>query len=229
MLGSEVRKYLFSIADEGYRDFTSSLVNNVDKKYFIGVRVPILRQLAKKLSNDVEYFQTKLLEYREEILLYGFAIGYSKNTITNKLDLYFDYLQYANSWETVDTVFQGVKDFNNINNKSVVFDAFTGKIDYNNEYLTRAVLVVLMRYFLTDEYIDKVVLIAQNIHSDKYYINMALSWLIAEILAKYYTKGVELLTSGKLSNFVVNKAIQKAQESYKIPKETKKYLLTLKV
>ena len=85
-----------------------------------------------------------------------------------------------------------------------------------------------MRYFLIDDYIDEVIGFARNTHSNYYYTNMALAWLIAEILGKYFNKGVELLMSNNLSQFVVNRAIQKAMESLNITAEQKEYLKTIK-
>lgn len=229
MFGFEIREYFFSVSDADYRTFTANLIPNIAKKQIIGVRVPIIRKLAKKICNNKEYYKTKMLDYREEILLYGFCIGYSDLDIDLKLDLYVDYLNYANSWETVDLVFFGVKDFAQNVNKSKIYNRLTSIFDVDKEFVSRAVIVVLLRYFLTDDYIDKVVNFVSTIYSDKYYINMALSWLIAEILARYYDIGLMLLQSEKLSKFVRNHAVQKAIESNKIDKDVKNFLTTLKI
>jgi hypothetical protein len=57
---------------------------------------------------------------------------------------------------------------------------------------------------------------------------MAAAWLIAEVLAKYFDKGVEFLKAGTLDKRTHNKAIQKATESYRISEQDKKYLKTIK-
>ncbi|MEG1994473.1 MAG: DNA alkylation repair protein, partial [Oscillospiraceae bacterium] len=50
-----IREQLFSLADEKYRTFSASLLPNVDN--IIGVRLPLLRNIAKEISktNYEEY------------------------------------------------------------------------------------------------------------------------------------------------------------------------------
>ena len=65
--------------------------------------------------------------------------------------------------------------------------------------------------------------------TSKYYVHMAAAWLIAEILVKYPQKGEEILKSGVLDIKTRNKAIQKAKESFRVSKERKEYLNSLKI
>ena len=52
---TEIQKKLFKMQDLGYRDFHSKLMPTIDKETIIGVRVPILRRLAKELFKNGEY------------------------------------------------------------------------------------------------------------------------------------------------------------------------------
>ena len=56
-----------------------------------------------------------------------------------------------------------------------------------------------------------------------------ISWYFATALAKQYSTAVKYLQDKKLSQFVHNKTIQKATESYRITPEQKEYLRTLKI
>ena len=51
----KIVKILFQNQDLKYRDFHSSLVPNVEKERFIGVRTPVLRKLAKEKVKDGSY------------------------------------------------------------------------------------------------------------------------------------------------------------------------------
>ena len=63
---------------------------------------------------------------------------------------------------------------------------------------------------------------------DKYYVQMANAWAISICLIRYYNKTLEFLKTTKIDDFTYNKGIQKAIESYRITKEQKDYLKTLK-
>jgi hypothetical protein len=65
----EILDTLFSLRDEKYKDFSASLMPTVDKERVIGVRIPILRKLAKELkgTNTAESFlKTLPHKYYEE-------------------------------------------------------------------------------------------------------------------------------------------------------------------
>ena len=58
---------------------------------------------------------------------------------------------------------------------------------------------------------------------------MAIAWLLSFCLIKEYEKTLPLMKSCVLPKWVHNKAIQKARESYRITKEQKDYLNSLKI
>ena len=77
----EIRKELFKLQDLKYKEFHSGLCPNVDK--IIGVRVPLLKEIAKKIAKeDYKNFLENIKdEYYEELVLHGLVIGYAKITI----------------------------------------------------------------------------------------------------------------------------------------------------
>ena len=64
--------------------------------------------------------------------------------------------------------------------------------------------------------------------SDEYYVNMVRAWYFATALSKHYDDILPYLTENMLDVWTHNKTIQKAIESYRITKEQKEYLKTLK-
>lgn len=70
-----LREELFKNRDLKYRDFHKKLVPNVDESKIIGVRVPIVRKIAKSaFQNNAE----NLCEYYEEKEVFGLTISMKK-------------------------------------------------------------------------------------------------------------------------------------------------------
>lgn len=57
---------------------------------------------------------------------------------------------------------------------------------------------------------------------------MGAAWLIAEVLVKFYGEGVRYLQMSALDAKTLNKAVQKARESYRLTEEQKNSLKSLK-
>lgn len=70
--------------------------------------------------------------------------------------------------------------------------------------------------------------ILADIHREEYYINMAIAWYYSFALIKQYDAAIGLFESRRLDKWIHNKSLQKAIESYRIDKETKDYLRSLK-
>jgi 3-methyladenine DNA glycosylase AlkD len=102
-------------------------------------------------------------------------------------------------------------------------------LNSQNEFDVRFALVMLLNYFLIDEYIDEIFKIINNVTLDKYYVKMANAWLISYCAIKYYDKTYKFLKDNlKIDKWTYNKGIQKSVESYRITKEQKKALRKLK-
>ena len=86
-----------------------------------------------------------------------------------------------------------------------------------------------MVYFLDDGFSSKYPDAVSKIRSDKYYVNMMIAWYFATALAKQYDSVIPYLERRILSPWVHNKTIQKACESFRVSKDQKEYLKTLKI
>ena len=100
--------------------------------------------------------------------------------------------------------------------------------DSQNEFEVRFSCIMLMDYYLVDEYIDSVLEIHENIKLDKYYVKMGIAWGISVAFVKSKTKVIEFLKNNRLDDFTYNKAIQKIIESNRIDKITKDELKKIK-
>ena len=85
-----------------------------------------------------------------------------------------------------------------------------------------------MCYFLDEDFDEKYLQMVASVKSEEYYVNMMIAWFFATALAKKYESALTFIEGKTLSEFVHKKTIQKAVESYRISKEQKEYLKTLR-
>ena len=88
---------------------------------------------------------------------------------------------------------------------------------------------MLMRYYLDDAFRPEYLEWVADVRSTEYYINMMRAWYFATALAKQWDAAVGYIEKKCLDPWTHNKTIQKARESYRITREQKEYLKTLKV
>ena len=102
-------------------------------------------------------------------------------------------------------------------------------IKSNQEFIGRVGYIIMMDHFMNDQHIDEILsILNQEKLSSYYYVNMAKAWLISVCYVKYRNKTLAFIKNNHLDKFTYNKAIQKIIESYRVSKEDKEYLKTLK-
>ena len=208
-------KYLESLTDLEYKKFNSSIVNT--KLNIIGIRIPLLKGIAKEISkgNVEEYLKIIDKNYYESIMIYGLVLSKCSEEYIDRYIMMF--LDCIDNWAICDTFCSSLKIVNKKLGKYWIY--FTGLIDPAKEFQTRVSLIILMNYYLNDNYIDRVLNIVCNIKSDYYYINMGISWLLSVAIINYEDKVVSILESKCLSKFVQNKTFRPS--SALVPIQTK--------
>lgn len=227
MTNEEVRSYLETYAEEKYQKFTSGLIPGTDT--ILGVRIPQLRKLAKKIAK--EDWRTYLKEARddsyEEIILQGFVIGYAKADIEEILGYAAEFIPKIHDWSVNDGFCSTFKIA--AKHREIVWDFLMQYKNSPNEFEQRVVAVMLMNYFLVEDYIDKVLMVWDELKHEGYYCKMGVAWGIATAYAKFPEKTHAFLLNNHLDEFTYNKSIQKMIESYRIPDEKKALLRSMKV
>lgn len=220
--------YLYNNKDLKYREFNSKLIPNIDKNKIIGVRVPVIRKFAKEIKDSV--YVLKFLcdlphKYHEENILHGILLTYKYNDIDILLDKLDEFLVYVDNWAVTDII--SPKIFKKYPDK--VFDRIKIWINSDNEYVIRFGVVSLLQFYLDDNYKEEILEIVKNINSKYFYVNMAIAWFYSFALIKQYEDTVKYFENKCLDKFIHNKSIQKAIESYRISKDKKDYLKSLKI
>ena len=212
---------LFKYADVEYKTFHKKLIPNVSEEKIIGVRIPQLRKIAKCLDNDDFGW-----DYYEEIMLHGFYIGYKKLDLPQRLNMLDEFIPKIDNWAVCDCVCSTLKF---VKKNQAEFLDFLQKYMYSDkEYDVRFAVITLMDYYLDDEYIDYTLNYLKNIRSEYYYVNMGAAWAFCTAFSKYKDKVLPLLENRQLSSEIHNMTISKIPDSYRVDKETKEYLKTLR-
>ena len=222
----EIQKELFSLQDKEYMKFSSKLTPNVPEDTIIGVRIPEIRKLAKKLvkNNEYEDFLKELPhKYYDENLLHGAIISESKN-FENCIKLLDNFLPFIDNWAVCDTI--SPKIFKK--HKKELIEKVKEWSQSDKTYTCRFGVEMLMTHFLDEDFKKEYLEIVANIHSEEYYVKMVVAWFFATALAKQWDYAVIYLENNRLDVWVHNKTIQKARESLKILEDKKGYLKGLK-
>ncbi len=218
----DVRYELFSHSDLKYKEFNKKLLPTVDENKIIGVRIPELRKIGRKLeNNDFEWY------YYEEVMLHGFYIGYKKLSFQKRIELLDEFIPKIDNWAVCDGVSSTLKFIEK--NKKEFLDYLKKYMKSEKEYDIRFCAVILMEYYICDEYIDFVINYLQSVISNYYYVNMAVAWALFTAFVKFREKVMPLIESKKLPKEVHNMTISKIRDSLRVDSETKKYLKTLRV
>lgn len=224
----EIREKLFSLADEKYRDFHSSLMPTIPKESIIGVRVPDVKNIAKEFKGreDIGEFLCDLPhKYYEENNLHIFIISAIKDYETCLAEVE-KFLPYIDNWATCD----GSNPKALLKQPQRFYEKLKLWLKSDKTYTVRYAVDILMnRVYLEDNFSVEHLELISSLTSDDYYVKMVVAWYFATALAKQYESTLPYIEKQKLPVWTHNKAIQKATESRRITDEQKEYLRKLKI
>ena len=221
-----IRAQLFALQDKEYQIFYSRLMPTLPPETVIGVRVPLLRKLAKQLADtsEAEVFLQELPHfYYEENALHAFLLEPVRDYGTALAETE-RFLPYVDNWAVCDSFSPKVF----AQHKPELLPAIRRWLGSDQVYTVRYGIGMLMRYYLDDAFSPEYLAWAAAVHSEEYYVNMMIAWYLATALAKQWDATIPYLEERKLSPWVHRKTIQKAVERYRITDEQKVYLKTLR-
>ncbi len=224
---NELQQNLFGMRDAAYAAFIAKLTPGFPPSHFIGVRVPLLRTIARSFAKEEAASQRFLSHlphsYYEEDMLHGMLISLVKD-YDRCLDLTDRFLPYVNNWAVCDTLSPKVF----AKHKALLLENILRWSSSSHTYTCRFGLRMLMTHFLDDSFSADFLEIPAAIRSEEYYVKMMVAWFFATALAKQWEATLPYLENRQLDSWTHRKTIQKAIESYRIPPERKDYLRTLR-
>jgi 3-methyladenine DNA glycosylase AlkD len=220
-----IREQLEELAEEKYRSFSSSLTPGKDN--ILGVRIPMLKKMAKKLAKGDwrAYLKEARDDSMEEVMLQGMVIYLSDSDIEEKLKLAQAFIPKIDCWPICDDFCNGFKAARK--HRERIWEFIQPYLDSDKEYEIRFGVVMLLHY-LQPEYAPLAFSHFDQIKHEGYYVKMAVAW----VLSMYYVNLPELtmqyLKNNDLDDFTYNKTLQKITESLRINQETKEMIKGMK-
>lgn len=197
----------------------------------LGANIPTVRKIAQSVPienrDDVlESFFVDADKTFESVMLAGMIAASKGDGYEKTRDRLMRVVKFFGSWAHVDSVTpllrwadseRLIEDFGCLSSRA-------------GEYQTRFFIMILFSCCLDDAHINMILdTLADKVPYGRYYVDMAAAWLLAECLVKYYDKTIPLFERRTFPDFVHNRALQKARESFRIPPDIKRYLNTLKI
>ncbi len=219
-------KYLMSLQDINYQQFHSKIIKKDIN--IIGIKTDVLRKISKEIfkGNYQQFLNLVTFNYYEESIIYAFIISNIK-TLNNQLINYIDiYKTKIDNWANCDLFCSSLKIVKK--NKDYFYKYIKNNINNKEEYIKRMCIALLLNYYVEEKYLDDIFNICNNHCNYTYYVDMSIAWLISICYIKYKKQTISYLKNNTLNTFTHNKAISKIKDSYRVSKEEKIYLNTLK-
>lgn len=225
----QVLRDLNELSEIKYQKFSSKLTP--DTKYkVIGVRVPNLRKLAKKYQNlDVSnYLKETAFLSLEECQLYGMILNNQKFDFYTLKPYLERYVSKIDSWASCDIFCAELKI--RTGEEELFWEFIDSYIYKEEEFVVRFGIVMVLEHYIKYENLPRIIRIIENVKTPKYYVQMAIAWLISVCFIKYPDYMLEYLKGSKnLDKFTYNKALSKITDSYRVSEENKKIIRNMHI
>ena len=192
------------------------------------MRLPKLRKIAKKIVQlDYEYYLAMDNHlYFEEVMLQGMIIGEIKLPWTERSRYVKQFISKIDNWSVCDSFCCGLKF--EVSEKELVWQFLQPYFASDKPYDIRFAVVMLLFYFVDDEYAQKAFTLFDQIKNDDYYVKMAVAWAISIYFRELPTLTMSYLQKNQLDDWIYNKALQKITESLKVDSSTKIIIRSMK-
>lgn len=223
---SEIRKRLLELAEDGYRTFTAGLLPGTEN--ILGVRLPNLRKIAREIvkSDWRAYVESADTLYYEETMLQGIVIGYAKAEAEEKLELARLFIPRINNWGVCDSFCSGLKFTSK--NLGLVWDFILPYAASTEEFESRFAFVMMLNYYVNEEYIGKVLLSASRPASNRYYAVVAAAWTLSICYVRFPEKSLPVIKDESMDDQLRRMAIRKIIESRQVPDSAKELVRMLR-
>lgn len=188
----------------------------------LGVPIPILKKLAIKYKN-IDLNDYKINNIFELRFVY-FLIGISRTkTFSEGIDFILENSDEYLGWAITDSTYQYIAledDFKN------VLTTLKMLLKNKNEYIRRLAYLICFKYLKNKDNLSNIFRLFKN--DEAYYVQMVESWLLCELYIFYQEETFMFLKETNLDKIIVNKAISKIHDSYRVIKDGKEKAKLLK-
>ena len=207
--------------DSEYRKMQIRLIPDVDTAQIMGVRTPVLREMAKHLPDG--FLDALPHFYFEENQLHAFAIERIRD-FGECLARVNAFLPFVDNWATCDQMTP--KAF--AREPERLLESIPVWLSSAHPYTARFAMRMLMNFFLKDRFEEKYLEWVAEANREHYYVKMMVAWYFATALAFQFEFTLPWIQEMRLEPWTRRKAIQKALESYRISDAQKSILRALR-
>lgn len=207
--------------DSEYRKMQIRLIPDVDPAQILGVRTPVLREMAKHLPDG--FLDALPHFYFEENQLHAFAIERIRD-FGECLARVNAFLPFVDNWATCDQMTP--KAFARESER--LLESIPVWLSSAHPYTARFAMRMLMNFFLKDRFEEKYLEWVAEANREHYYVKMMVAWYFATALAFQFEFTLPWIQEMHLEPWTRRKAIQKALESYRISDAQKSILRALR-
>ena len=217
--------YLKNLKEDNYAIYQKKSIST--KYVILGIRLPKIRHIAKEIfigdySSFLKFAQNI---YYEEILIKALVIAQIEdkflfNKYINEL------IRYIDNWAICDSFCNSLKIISQ--NPNYYFNYFKKYTKSKKEYKARIGIVIILNFFVKKEYINQIFLIINDIDNKKYYVRMAVAWLLCECFIEFEKETYNYLLNSNLDKFTFNKTISKINESFRVQDDVKEKIKNLR-
>lgn len=220
-----VKQKLLENADPEYQVFSAKLIPNINN--VLGVRIPLLRKLAKTLYMSDEFKLDEFLEisdseFMEFSMLQGVLIGLKKSDKDEFFSDIKSFVPKIDNWAICDIFCASLK----LTKKYLkeMFEFLEYYLNSDEEYELRFGVVMLLTYYINDEYIDRVVSIMIKLKHQGYYAQMAIAWALSICYVKFFDKTHSYVAQSDIAPEILRRTVRKVVESLRPSVEQKTFL-----
>lgn len=222
MNGTELDSLLRSLAEPGYRDFSSKLLPGTEG--ILGVRMPKLRSVAKDIcKGDWREFLTYPSASFEHTMIRGFVIATAKTDMTERIELIEQFLPEIDNWSVNDGFCCSLK-VKELYEKKMLWDYCVGLVNRHQEFPSRVGAVLMLWNFIDAEHVDEVNRLLVSCPRCGYYLDMGIAWTLSESFVHFPERTEEVIFDGRLDDTVLRMTVRKICDSFRVEPETKKRL-----
>lgn len=161
----------------------------------------------------------------EEVMIIGMVIDLINVEPVRRLSLVEQFVPLIDNWAVCDVFCggakwvgepgRGPKSCNKVPLKRM-WMFLLRYLQSSSEFEIRFGVVMLMSYFLTEEYVGKVLLQMEKVRKGDYYVDMAVAWCLATARAKFDERTQEFVRNATLTPSVIKKYEQKVRDSLRV-------------
>ncbi|MBQ9834168.1 MAG: DNA alkylation repair protein [Bacilli bacterium] len=220
-----------------FQEYFLSLKNKDEKKIewtrnIVNTNLPVLaipskdlKKIAKEIlkGNYLSFLEITKFTYHENTIIYAYIINEIKD-YNMQMKYLESYSKIVDNWASCDVL------------KFKIKKCEDKYLDLAKSYLKRKLcfqrrigIIILFSLLDKDNYLDEIFKLLNSLYEEKeYYVNMAAAWLLCECAIKHRQKTYDYLENHHLNKFIINKAISKCRDSYRVSEADKNFLLKFK-